>query len=43
VKRVVVVGARDMEKGEVVLRDMATGKQEKVSRAKLAEKLKLIS
>lgn len=40
VKRVVVVGAKDMAKGQVVIRDMATGKQEPVTRAELAKKLK---
>ena len=39
----VVVGARDMEKGQVVIRDMATGKQEPVARAELVEKLKSVA
>jgi len=43
VKRVVVVGAKDLAKGQVVLKDMATGKQEQIAREELAEKLKSVS
>ncbi|MFH1822034.1 MAG: histidine--tRNA ligase [Methanobacteriota archaeon] len=43
VKRVVVVGAKELEKGQVVLRDMATGKQEQVDREELPKILKSIS
>ncbi len=42
VKRVVVVGAKELEKGQVVLRDMATGKQEEVAREELARVLKSV-
>lgn len=40
VKRVVVVGARDLEKEQVALRDMDTGFQERIPRAELCEKLR---
>ena len=40
VKKVVVVGPRDLEKGQVVLRDMVTGKQELIARGEIVERLK---
>lgn len=43
VKRVVVVGARDLSKGQVALRDMVTGKQELVARKDIVERLKSVS
>jgi len=43
VKRVVVVGAKELGRGQVILRDMATGKQEEVAREELPKMLKLIS
>ncbi len=43
VKRVVVVGTKELERGQVVLRDMATGKQEEVAREELPKMLKLVS
>ncbi len=43
VKRVVVVGAKDLEKKHVALRDMVTGKQELVARDKIVDKLKSVT
>lgn len=42
VKRVVVVGSRELDKGQVVVRDMTTGQQELVARADLALVLKAV-
>ncbi|MCD4739843.1 histidine--tRNA ligase [archaeon] len=39
--KVVVVGPKDLEKGEVTLRDMETGKEEQVKLEKLAKKLEV--
>ncbi len=38
-KNVVIVGAKDLDKGQVTLRDMDTGSQERISRRDLCEKL----
>ncbi len=43
VKHVVVVGTKELNKGQVVLRDMATGNQELVARAELIKRLKSVS
>ncbi|RLG57333.1 MAG: histidine--tRNA ligase [Hadesarchaea archaeon] len=43
VKRVVVVGTRDLSEGRVIIRNMMTGKQESVSRDELAKRLKSVS
>ncbi|MGQ9788424.1 MAG: histidine--tRNA ligase [Candidatus Hadarchaeaceae archaeon] len=43
VKRVVVVGPKELKKGQVVIRDMSTGKQEAVARQDLPQVLKSIS
>lgn len=43
VKRVVVVGKEELRKGQVVLRDMATGNQELVAVGELIKKLKSIA
>ena len=43
VKRVLVVGAKDLSKGRVALRNMASGKQELVPRGKIVEKLKSVT
>lgn len=38
---VVIVGSKDLEAGEVTLRDMRTGEQERVKRAEVASRLRL--
>jgi len=42
-KHVVIVGAKDLEKGKVTLRDMQTGEQELVARKELVHMLKSIT
>ncbi len=42
-KNVVIVGAKDIEKGVVTLRDMSTGEQGLVAREELVSKLKSVS
>jgi histidyl-tRNA synthetase len=42
-EKVVIVGAKEHSGGQVVLRDMKTGEQETVHKAKIAEKLKPVA
>lgn len=39
-ERVIIIGAKDLAAGEVTLRDMRTGVQEKISKQELAERLR---
>jgi len=43
VKRVVVVGSRELDRGQVIVRDMTTGKQELVARGNVARVLKSVA
>jgi histidyl-tRNA synthetase len=43
VKRVVVVGSKDLSKGQVSLRDMETGEQELVARGEIVKKLESVT
>ena len=43
VKRVVVVGAKDLSKGQVSFRDMVSGKQELVARDEIVKKLESVA
>jgi histidyl-tRNA synthetase len=43
VKRVVVVGTKDLSRGQVSLRDMVSGKQELVARDEIVKKLESVS
>jgi histidyl-tRNA synthetase len=43
VKRVVVVGAKDLRMGQVSLRDMVSGKQELVARDEIVKKLESVA
>lgn len=43
VKRVVVVGPKELKKGQVIIRDMTTGKQETVARQDLPRALKSVA
>jgi histidyl-tRNA synthetase len=43
VKRVVVVGAKDLSRGQVSLRDMVSGKQELVARGEIVKKLEIVT
>ncbi len=43
VKRVVVVGTKDLSKGKVTFRDMVSGKQEPVARDEIVKRLKFVA